>query len=486
MMKKIKTITLIVVAILFTSCNLDMLPESSVSSNSYWETEDDAKAALNGLYSRFRSSIGNYDWLYWFEARSGNIGPGLSSGGITAYNSNDVSPEASNTNWAPLYIVISQANSIILNADKINFINQSTRNQLLAQAYFFRAWSYFNLVRLWGDVPIITNFITSTNDSQLYPKRSSKADVFELIKLDINRADELFEVNTLTNRNRVSRPAILMLKTEIYLWLYKVRGGTAQCLDVAENAIDNVLSMPSSVLSLQSNYNTVFDVENNNEIIFAVYYDINERADQYGTLLAQSSTLVPSAYRNNPILVGNSANHVMAFSKLFYDNYRNRTPNDRRAEFISSDMLVGTTNYRWTKKYMGEMNGNQRTFTTDTRIYRFAEAIMFKAEILAERGNIHQAVIELNKVVNRAYGSPSFYSQSMSSDDFKAALLDERMIEFAGECKSWFDLIRFGEVFKRVPSLAGRENDKKGNILLLPVFNATISLNTNITQTDGY
>ncbi len=485
-MKKIKVTLIIVISIFLVSCNLDILPDSTVSSDSYWETEDDANAALNGLYSRFRSSIGNYDWLYWFEARSANIGPGLTSGGITAYNSNDISAELSNTNWAPLYIVISQANSIINNVSNVSFRTQADKDQLLAQAYFFRAWSYFNLFRLWGDVPIITNFISSMDDPQLYPERSPKKDVLDLVLSDINKADELYTSTTIVSRNRVSRPAILMLKTDIYLWKYKVENGVAQDLDTAESAVDQVLSLPTSQLNLQANYNNVFDTDNNNEIIFSVYYDINERSDQYGTLLAQSSTLVPSSYRNNPIPIGSSSNHVMAFSNLFYDNYRNKTPNDKRAEYISSDLQIGNTNYRWTKKYMGAMNGNQRAFVTDTRVYRFAEAIMFKAEILAERENIPLAVTELNKVVNRAYGNPAFYQQTMSVDEFKTALLDERMIEFAGECKSWFDLIRFKEAFKRVPSLVGRENDKKGNILYLPVFNTTISLNTKITQTEGY
>lgn len=295
-MKKIKTLIIVSTLIFLGSCNLDILPDSSVSSDSYWETEDDANAALNGLYSRFRSSLGNYDWLYWFEARSGNIGPGLTSGGITAYNSNDISAELSNTNWAPLYIVISQANSIINNAEKVSFTNQANKDQLLAQAYFFRAWSYFNLIRLWGDVPIVTNFISSIDDHQLYPERSPKADVLSLVLSDVNKADELYKATTIPSRNRVSRAAIMMLKTDIYLWKYKVENGTMQDLDIAEAAVDQILALPTSQLNLQSSYSNVFDTENNNEIIFAVYYDVIERSDQYGTLMAQSSTLVPAAY----------------------------------------------------------------------------------------------------------------------------------------------------------------------------------------------
>lgn len=484
-----KHIIIIFVAFLtftFSSCDLDILPDSSISADSYWKSEDDAKAAVIGLYTRFRGQLNGYKWMYWFEARAGNIGPGLSPGGISEYNNNDVSPSANDTNWATLYNIISQANVIIQNIDKVSYTSETTRNQYLAEAYFVRAWCYFNLVRLWGDVPIITNFIESLDNPQLYPERSPKTDVFELIKADIEEADKLYGAKTITSRNKISRASILMLKTDIYLWIYKVENGTESDLTIAEKAVDEILGYPASTVKLEANYSDVFNNENSPEIIFSIYYAVAENTSQYGSLLAQSATLVPEQYRNNPIPIGTSANHVMAFSNLFYENYRNRTAGDKRANFISSDMEIGGTNYRWTNKYMGEMNGSNRVFSSDTRIYRFAEAILFKSEILAARGNYPGAIKELNKVVKRAYGVDSFYPSTLSGEDFMNALLDERIIEFAGECKVWFDLIRFGKVFQRVPSLFRRENDKEGNILYLPVNEDTISRNTKIKQTPGY
>lgn len=486
MRKYIKTLLVICIAYTLSACDLDILPDSSVSSDSYWKTEDDAKSAVNGLYSRLRGQLNSYKWMYWFEARACNIEAGLSAGGITAYNNNDIAPSADDTNWVTLYNIISQANAIIQNIDKVKYTSETTRNQYLAEASFVRSWCYFNLVRLWGDVPIVTNFISSLDDPQLYPERSPKSEVFNLLLADINLADELYTSKTIASRHKVSRASILMLKTEIYLWIYKVEKGTAEDLDKAETAIDELLSFSSSTLKLENNYSDVFNNENSPEIIFSIYYAISENTSQYGTLLAQSSTLVPAEYRNNPIPVGTSANHTMAFSNMFYKKYRNKTPGDTRAEFISTDMTTGGTNFRWTKKYMGEMNGNTRVFSSDTRVYRMAEAILYKAEILAERGNYPQAVAELNKVVKRAYGVNSYYPSTLAGEDFKETLLDERMIEFAGECKSWFDLIRFGKVFERVPSLERREHDKEGNILYLPVNENTISRNTKIKQTPGY
>src|SRR5690606_7791518 len=126
-------------------------------------------------------------------------------------------------------------------------------------------------------------------------------------------------------------------------------------------------------------------------------------------------------------------------------------------------------------------------FTSDIQLYRLSEAYLFKAEILAERQRVSEAIGWVNKVVGRAYGNPDHYSGStFSPEELKGVILDERCIEFALECKSWFDLIRFGEVFTRVPSLVGREDDKQGNVLYMPVHISSMAVNPNIKQTPGF
>ena len=484
-MKKIKLICLFVSLSVLNSCSLDILPDSVVSNESYWETESDVQSAVDGIYSKMRGQLDAWKWMYWFEARSGNIAPGFTSSGIGSYINNQITSNLNDTNWANLYNIVSQTNAVITNIDRVTFHNTTLHDELLAEAYAVRAWCYFNLVRLWGDVPLITNFVSSLDDPQLYPERSPKSTVYETIKSDIENAEQLYLSNEIKDRCKISRAAILMLRADIYLWMYKVEEANADYLTKAEKSVDEILALPKTALSLQGSYKNVFDKEGNTEIIFSIYYDKDENSSQYGSLLAQSSTLVPAALRNNPIPVATSANR-MNFSKLFYDNCRNRTSGDTRVGYISSDIESGGVNYRYTLKYMGEMNGVTRVFTTDTRIYRLAEAYLFKAEILAEQGNYPKAVEYLNDVVARAYNEKEHYPKTLAGEEFKAALLDERMIEFAGECKSWFDLIRFGEVFNRVPTLAGRENDNQGNILLLPVNDDTISRNPKIKQTPGY
>ena len=483
MVFSLKKIGFCVIFLSLLGCQrLDIKPDSSISNDSFWKNEADAESALNGMYVRLRNSFTVHDWMYWFECRTGNIDGGLQPGGIEAFINNTITPNLTNSNWQSFYSVISSANAIISATDKISFSNPERKDEINAQAYFVRAWCYYNLVRIWGEVPIMTAFIDSDHHEQLYPSRSSIESVFNLIKEDINLADELSTSQSNTDPHTASRAAILMLKTDIYLWMARVRNEGNAALQVANKSVSEVLSNPA--YSLSADYKTIFSQEDNSEIIFSIYYDLLENSNQYGSLFGQSRSLVPQAYQNNPIPVGN--NHVMQFSDLFYERYRNRTTNDTRARVISDDMTISGTNFRWTSKFMGEMNGNTRVFTSDTQVYRFAEAYLFKAEILAQLGQIDEALDYINKVVKRAYGVDNYYTSVESAEQLNDILLDERIVEFAGECKSWFDMIRFGEVFTRVPSLVGRENDAEGNILYFPVHTSSFSANPNITQTPGF
>src|SRR5690606_34397595 len=121
-------------------------------------------------------------------------------------------------------------------------------------------------------------------------------------------------------------------------------------------------------------------------------------------------------------------------------------------------------------------------FTSDIPIYRYAEAILFKAEIENEQGG--DPVAQLNKIARRAYGTPNYYSLPLSKVQINKIILTERMKEFAAEGKSWWDHIRLGLAFTDIPALVGRENET--NILLWPVVSASINGNPNIKQTEGY
>ena len=159
-------------------------------------------------------------------------------------------------------------------------------------------------------------------------------------------------------------------------------------------------------------------------------------------------------------------------------------PLDSRADVNVQEFVTEKETYRWINKYVGHYTNGTRIFDTDYRIYRWAEANLFRAEIAVEQGDFPTALSELNKVAKRAYGVSKYYDGSYTKDELLKIILEERLKEFASEGKAWFDLIRFGKSFEYIPSLKGRENEK--DILLWPVAQETINKNTNIEQTEGY
>ena len=96
------------------------------------------------------------------------------------------------------------------------------------------------------------------------------------------------------------------------------------------------------------------------------------------------------------------------------------------------------------------------------------------------------AITNLNKVAKRAYGKDNYYPLTLTKVQVDEAILNERLVEFAAEGKSYIDIVRFGKAFDLITSLKGRSGEKQGNILLFPVNQDVINRNTKVVQTPGY
>ena len=183
-MKKIAVIFSLV--LLMSSCLNDFLeiePLNTVSTEIYWKTESDVRAALNAAYVPLKDAY-KIGYLNWYEARSDNfIG---SSGGTNPYQNvcfNKLTAALPSCNWNNWYKMISVANYAIYYIPKMdNVMAENTRNHLLSEAYFLRAYAYFNLYRIWGDVPLISNPVLKKSDVYK-PERATKEKIMELVKI---------------------------------------------------------------------------------------------------------------------------------------------------------------------------------------------------------------------------------------------------------------------------------------------------------------
>lgn len=489
-MKKLKYyFQIISLLLLFNNCmDMDVVPRSVITAQSMWESEEDAFSGMAGVLNMFRSTFNSANTRFWFEQRSGNwdfgqVGEDAASAGWQALMNNDLDPSSSpGTNWASLYTTINSANLAIKYIPQVTFNSQNDSNNLLAQAYFVRAFTYFVLARVYGDVPIVLAGFESADAEDMYPERMPVADVFIQIKEDIDTGLELFPNNAVLSRVKPTKAALNMLKTDVFLWTAKRMGGGEVDIAIALTAVDAVLSDMN--FELLSSYEQVFRTEDNREIIFAVYLDILESTGFYIPYYYTIAD-VPAQYQNNPVIVASAANRLR-FSDSYIENYLNKIPGDSRKDVNYGEFTADGKIYRFGNKYLGEWQEGTRILNTDIRIYRYAEAILFKAEILNGLGEKGAAVGYLNQIVERASGLDNFYATTLSKEEVDDAILDERLVEFGAEAKAWFDIIRFGKAFERIPSLVGRENDKQGNVLLFPISPETITQNKNIVQTDGY
>ncbi|MBV5342964.1 RagB/SusD family nutrient uptake outer membrane protein, partial [bacterium] len=169
-----------------------------------------------------------------------------------------------------------------------------------------------------------------------------------------------------------------------------------------------------------------------------------------------------------------------------YKNFLSSDTRDKRTKVSYETFydIPKKSTVQWINKLAGTWESGTRIFDADVVVYRYADALLFKAEIENALGNTSVAITELNKIAKRAYGVDNYYASTLSAAEVNDKILVERMKEFAAEGKTWWDFIRFGVAFTKVPSLVGRQNEQ--NILLWPVSSESINGNPKIKQTPGF
>lgn len=474
---------IILAAFLLSSCHDDLIvvQKSQITANSMWTSESDATAAMYGMYNKFRSAFSS-GYIYWGEYRDGLWGEGLASQSDRDNTYlNRLSSSHAYSNWADIYTTINDCNLILKYTLDIEFANEANKNKVLANAYYVRAFCYYWIGRIWGDAPLLLNGFESDKQDDLYPSRNPVAEIFTQVGNDINSALEKRPAS-ITDRNMASRAAINVLKADYWLWMAKVRSGGLAALQNAKTAIAEITS--TSNYTLQANYSSVFRNELNTEIIFAWSYVKDEYTGGY-----PADLLVPSQYTSvatieNPVKVG--SHQQWCFYTQVYKDFLSSDPKDSRTN-VSFETFYDAPKkqtFQWINKFSGTWESGTRIFDSDVVVYRYADVLLFNAEIENALGNKSGAITELNKIAKRAYGIDNYYAATLSAAEVDSKIIDERMKEFAAEGKIWWDFVRFGVAFTRVPSLVGRQNEE--NILLWPVNSASINGNPNIKQTPGF
>jgi len=443
------------ILLITSSCSKTFLEQTNpngVSVDNGYKTETDVTTGVNGVYQALRSSncIGEGAAL-WTDDRADDVN-------TTDNQSNNGEPfqftafsiVASNSylqsHWTALYLPISRANLILSVIDNISFANPATKAQYIAELKFIRAYMYFNLVREFGDVPLVTERLTTVDQSMKLTFRAKRDVVYTQIVKDLKDAlnGGLPIVQSAANKGRVSLQTINAVLGQVYLTM-------ATTLEPSVNAAN----LANAQTYLQACYNQktfanlsdipfpdVFDVNKkttNPEIIFQIAYKQGDAS--YSSSLAKNN----QAKGETLISLFSSQGAGGLFTKDLLNEFET---NDIRTSY-SVKFAAGSNGYYITKFRDASAAASTLGYGgNDWILVRYADVILNIAEAYMYQGDETNAIIYLNMVRKRA-GMPDY--ATMKSDasytskypTLKLAILHERRVELAFEHHRWHDLTRF-------------------------------------------
>lgn len=488
-MKKISFYIILAFATALTSCvSLDEEPRSNVASNQFFETTSDANASVVSVYNALsHNSSGDHASIY---NRLLTLTVGMSTddhiAGPRATNPDvrslaALTQSASNDRysqlWKQLYDGINRANIAVDHIPSIQG-DTATTNRLVREAKFLRALYYFNLVRLWGDVPLVLHETTSLKD--LSVARAPLADVYTQILSDLSDAEKLPKKFTGVNVFRATSGAAKTLELNVYVTRQQWANAITKYNEIQNGGFG---------YDLFTNFADVFNTatENGKEHIFSVQYI----ADGAGNLTGSGNTNIRGIISAPYAIFGADADAPHASLISAYNAaVDKRYPTTFYTTITSPyDGLVKTFTPHFKKYYDPTSGTNLINSGINVPILRYAEVVLFYAEAQNEltgpgdASDASSAYTAINKIRNRA--GISNLTTGLSKDQFRDSLYLERRREFAYEDIRWFDLIRTKRLVTELKKYTDKVNVSDKNYLLaIPTHE--ISLNPKLTQNPGW
>lgn len=337
------------------------------------------------------------------------------------------------TYWASFYNTINRANHVIEKVPLVTDIKltDELHNQLLGEAYFIRALSYFDLARVFGNVQI---FLTPTKvvSDKLGVKQSTQAQVYDQVLADLLKAEALLPATVV--RNRSTKFTANALKARLFLYRKQY--------NEAEQEVNKVLANQAYRLIKPFNL-----AAGSSESVFELSYSVNDINGGYALWNTSNRSLEPKAEIHN---------------------------------LLNDPLVGGDRKILSVKNNLGQfIGGIYPTNTSALYVIRTAELYLIRAEarILKDVPDVSGALSDINEVRVRA-NVPAI-ADAIDTRSVFLAIEDERRVEFALEWHRWFDLVRTG----RAPAVLSLDDPNK---YIFPIPEGELLADPSLDQNPGY
>lgn len=479
-MKNFKIIALTIIGILAYSCDLDEDP-IFLDLDATFSDLGVARGALVGIYRGLTTYGAQEQRIYALNGFSGFFTTGKNGNNRnninnrTLFSLKPIYDRDSENMWGAIYKVIGRCNAAINNITTVDAASAEIDlgfNDIAGQAYFVRAWSYFSLVRLYGDIPLWLTLPDSNNTSK---EKSMAKEVYAQIIADAQMASSL--MNGSAGAGYPKQYAANMLLAKVYMTL--ATNPDLQADGMSENqywqmAYDEAI-MANGQYSLVADYGSLFtdEFENSTESIFELQISQDAANSQMGR------NYTPFKYK-----MGQHFGWLRVSADVFLD-HQSTYPNDPRLEgtylydYVRADngnpvrvypAFANRANFPKAHPYLfkfveKDTSHNNQYGDQNLIIYRYAELLIMLAEISNELQNGEQLGY-ITEVLDRVGMSNSAYLGDQSS--FRDAIMTEYRFELLGEGEDAHNNRRRGFDYFLIHTINKHNNN--------PIFSANVDL----------
>jgi len=447
-------------------------PVTSLNSTNVYSSDATAIAAVTGIYSSisnngpYNAELDGMSGLAGLSADELTLYPGVSGTALNLYYTNALTNNDNQQDfWLNVYPLIYIENAAIEGLTGATSLTPAVRQQLLGEARFDRAFCYFYLVNLYGDVPLV---LTSNYSINATLARTPATQVWQQIVDDLHDAESLLSANyldgtllqTATDRVRPTKWAAIAMLARAYLYTGNWTGADSAASVVIGNSQYSLTALDSVFL------------ENSNEAIWQlepVTSNGFDTEDAFSFILPSSGpdNYQHFAYLNNTL--------VNAFEA-----------NDQRRQIWVDSVIANSTVYYFPFKYQNASNGAQ--FTEYTMVLRLAEQFLIRAEAEVQLNNLAMAINDLNAIRQRANLAGT---NATTPQDILNAILRERRVELFTEWgHRWLDMKRTPGMVDLVMGTDSACAQKGGiwntNWQWYPIPLTELQADPNLIQNNGY